>query len=66
MANFSTQIKYVNFTFSENNIGLCSAVNLAAKQAKTNYIIYSHDDMYFCPDWDLVLKQELDKLKATK
>ena len=56
--------KNVNFTYSKNNIGLCSGVNLAAKKAKTDYILYSHDDMYFCPNWDLVLKSELDKLKS--
>ena len=40
------------YTKSESNIGLCSAINKAAKLASNNYILYSHDDMYFCPDWD--------------
>jgi len=48
------------FTYSNNNIGLCSAVNLAAKDVTKNYILYAHDDMYFLPEWDLVLKKEVE------
>ena len=52
----------INFTFTKKNVGLCTAVNTAAKLATTDYILYSHDDMYFCPRWDLVLKDELNKV----
>ncbi len=52
----------LSYTYSKVNIGLCSAVNTAAKKATTKYILYTHDDMYFCPGWDNVLKNELDKL----
>ena len=47
-------VKYnnISYTYSKKNLGLCSSVNLAAKEATTNYILYSHDDMYFCPNWD--------------
>ena len=27
-------------------------MNLAAKKASFEYILYAHDDFYFCPDWD--------------
>ena len=37
-------------------------VTRKAKKATTKYILYTHDDMYFCPGWDNVLKNELDKL----
>ena len=47
------------FTHSETNIGLCSSINKAAKLASFDYILYSHDDMYFCPDWDDVLINEI-------
>ena len=46
----------INYTHSQKNIGLCSAVNLASKKSNTNFILYSHDDMYFCPGWDVILK----------
>ena len=47
------------YTFSKENLGVCSAVNLAVSKSKTNYLLYAHDDMYFLPDWDVILKKEL-------
>lgn len=52
----------ISFTYSEKNIGLCSAINLIAKKATKDYLIYSHDDMYFCPDWDKFLMDEIKAL----
>ncbi len=54
--------KKYNYTFSKENIGLCSAINTASKLSKNDYILYSHDDMYFCPDWDVVLMDEVKKI----
>ena len=42
------------FTKSDKNIGLCSAINKAANLASFDKLLYSHDDMYFCPHWDEV------------
>ncbi len=47
------------YTSSDDNIGLCSSINKAAKLVTNQYILYSHDDMYFCPDWDKVLSREV-------
>ena len=58
--------KKLNFTYSHKNLGLCTGVNTAAKKAKTNYILYSHDDMYFCPGWDTCLEKEVKKLNTDK
>ena len=57
-------VKTNNFkhTVSEKNIGLCSSINKAAKLVSKQYILYSHDDMYFCPDWDKVLLDEVKNL----
>ncbi len=60
-------LKYVKknnykYTFSDTNVGLCTALNLAAKLSTTNYILYSHDDMYFCPEWDTFLINEVNKI----
>ena len=49
-------------TISDNNIGLCTSINKAAKLVSNQYILYSHDDMYFCPDWDKVLLNEVKSL----
>ncbi len=58
--------KKIDFTYSLKNLGLCTGVNTAAKKAKTNYILYSHDDMYFCPGWDTCLEKEVKKLNTDK
>ena len=52
----------IDYTYTDYNSGICTGMNMAAKKAKTNYILYAHDDFYFCPKWDLVLKNEVDKI----
>mgnify|MGYP001234385603 CR=1 FL=1 len=52
----------IKFTYIENNSGICKGMNLAAKESKNDYILYAHDDFYFCPDWDLILKNEIDRI----
>ncbi len=54
--------KKIKYTNTEFNIGLCSGVNLAAQKSTTNYIIYSHDDMYYLPNWDYYLFNEVEKI----
>jgi glycosyltransferase involved in cell wall biosynthesis len=56
--------KNIKYTFSESNIGLCSAMNKASKLASTQYILYTHDDMYFLPSWDSILKKEIELLNT--
>ena len=41
-------------------------MNLASKKAKFEYILYSHDDFYFCPDWDTVLLNEVNRIGHNK
>jgi len=52
----------IEYTHTDYNSGICTGMNMAAKKAKTNYILYAHDDFYFCPKWDQVLKSEVDKI----
>jgi len=54
--------KNYKYTHSKKNIGLCSAINTAAKLSTKKYLLYAHDDMYFCPEWDLHLSNEVKKL----
>ena len=35
----------IKYSFSKNNIGLCTSINLASKLSTHKYILYSHDDM---------------------
>ena len=50
----------IDFTFTKYNSGICAGMNTASKKSKFKYILYSHDDFYFCPGWDEVLKNEVD------
>jgi glycosyltransferase involved in cell wall biosynthesis len=49
----------IYFTFTNYNSGICKGMNLAAQKAKCNYILYAHDDFYFCPGWDVALSNEI-------
>ncbi len=51
-----------DYTYSKKNIGMPSALNTASKLAKFDYIVISHDDFYYCPNWDTEFKNEIDKL----
>ena len=52
----------IQYTFSNQNLGLCKGVNIASKLAKTDYIVYAHDDMYFLPKWDKFFLDEINNL----
>ncbi len=52
----------IDFTYTNYNSGICKGMNLAAKKANTNYILYAHDDFYFCPHWDEILKKEVETI----
>ena len=52
----------IEYTYTNYNSGICTGMNMAAKKANTNYILYAHDDFYFCPKWDQVLKSQVDKI----
>ena len=54
--------KKLDYTFSTENIGMPKALNRASTKAKFDYIVISHDDFYFCPEWDLIFKDEIDQL----
>ena len=53
----------IKYSYTKYNAGICEGVNLASKLSTTNYILYAHDDFYFCPGWDDALFKELKDLK---
>ena len=53
----------IKYSYSKYNAGICEGVNMASKLSTTNYILYAHDDFYFCPRWDDALVNELKDLK---
>ena len=52
----------IKYTHSKKNDGVCVAFNKASNLATREYLVLGHDDMYFCPNWDLEFKKELDKI----
>ena len=53
----------IKYTYTKENVGLCTAINTIAQKASNDYLIYTHDDMYFCPKWEKPLKEEIESLK---
>ena len=53
----------IEFTYSEDNIGMPKALNKASKLSKFDYILISHDDFYFCPGWDTEFVNEIMNIK---
>ena len=54
--------KNIEYTFTNYNAGICEGMNKATKKANFDFILYSHDDFYFCPNWDEILNEEIKKI----
>ena len=54
--------KNYKYSYSKINAGVCVAFNEGAKLAKNKYIVLGHDDMYFCPEWDIIFFNELNNI----
>jgi len=53
------------YTYSTKNSGVCVAFNEAVKKSNKKFIVLGHDDMYFCPNWDLYFVEEIKKIKTS-
>ena len=53
----------IEYTYSEDNIGMPKALNKASKLSKLDYILISHDDFYYCPGWDVEFVNEINNIK---
>lgn len=51
----------LDFTHSDDNVGICLACNAAYSLAKAEYILYMNDDMYACPNWDVPLLKAIQE-----
>ena len=49
----------LDYTHSEENIGVCLAMNSMRRLVKTEYIYFINDDMYVLPNWDVVIMEEI-------
>tara|TARA_B100001027_G_scaffold58731_1_gene39667 strand:- start:228 stop:1118 length:891 start_codon:yes stop_codon:yes gene_type:complete len=59
---FFLKNKKINFSYTKYNSGICEGLNRAAELSSKNYLLYSHDDFYFCPNWDVILKNEINSI----
>jgi len=55
----------IDFSYSKENIGVCYAMNACRSLMKTDYLVYINDDMYVCPEWDLIFDHEIQKINST-
>jgi GT2 family glycosyltransferase len=53
----------LSYTLSDENIGVCYALNQCRTMATADYFIYLNDDMYVCPEWDLHLLREIKAIR---
>ena len=49
----------LKYTHSEENIGVCYALNGLRPLVTTDYVLFMNDDMYVCPEWDAALNDEI-------
>ena len=53
----------IKFSHTKYNSGIPAGVNLAARKATKEYIVYGHDDFYFLPGWDTAFVNEIKQTK---
>ena len=56
----------IKYTYTSYNSGICEGMNMAAKKSIHDYILYAHDDFFFFLKWDVVLKNEVDRIGHDK
>ena len=45
----------LSYTHSAENVGVCYGFNAPATLAEADYLVFSDDDFYFAPEWDVPL-----------
>lgn len=51
---------------SEVNVGVCYSLNSLRGLVATDYMVFSNDDMYLLPNWDLYLWEHIEQLGHNK
>ena len=52
----------LDYIYSKTNIGICYGLNSSRSLIKTNYVVYANDDMYFLPDWDSEINNQIKEI----
>jgi GT2 family glycosyltransferase len=53
---------HIEYTHSDENIGICKALNKASMLARQKYICYFNDDMFALPGWDYFLARDIEDI----
>lgn len=56
----------LDYTYTEENVGVCIAMNMMRTKVATDYILFVNDDMYVLPHWDEELVKEIKSLPDNK
>ena len=54
----------IEHTASDDNVGICYAVNQAAARARGDHVLYVNDDMVAAPGWDVALRRALERVRG--
>ena len=52
----------IEYRHTEDNVGVCWALNGLRPLVRTVYILFMNDDMYVLPNWDRVLWDEMQRI----
>ncbi|HEV3105501.1 MAG TPA: glycosyltransferase [Trinickia sp.] len=52
----------IRYTWSRGNVGVCVAINDAARLATRDWILFLNDDMFCLPGWDLAFEAAIRRL----
>ena len=52
----------LDYTYTQQNAGVCIAMNMMRTKVKTDYIYFVNDDMYLLPGWDTALMAEINSI----
>lgn len=57
--------KDISYSYSKSNVGVCYAMNAMRTLVKTDYMVYTNDDMYLLPGWDAAFQAEIDQAESS-
>src|SRR5574344_1221893 len=52
----------LDYIYSAENIGICYALNACRSLISGSYVVYANDDMYFLPEWDRYIWEEIQQI----
>lgn len=54
----------IDYVYANKNLGICWGLNACRSLIGASYVVYANDDMYFLPDWDLFLYDEIKRIAS--